>query len=178
MATRIVPKAKTRPNRATAPQVVMNYRPVNKRNSNHPTHRLPFVVPAEMGLNFWAFPQPSCFAAGYELGKVSAQAFLKSMRETPASPLPGFEFQNVAISAIAAGGDLHINAGRHGIACGFFAEIGRWVSSAVEVFGSNLDKVSEPEFAQRMTRSANKSEAETDAQTAEIMSKAAQEGRA
>lgn len=175
MANHNVANAQSRTRRATSSKApAMRYRPVTKRNANHPTHRLPFVARGECGLNFWAFPRPSCYMAGHDLGKAAALAFLKALRETPKDSCPDTMFSCFATSAIAAGGD-HTDAARHGIACGFFGEVSRWVNIAVELLGDRLDTISEAELSDRMTAAARKTPAEVDAEIMTFVARANRE---
>ena len=134
--------------------VRIKYKKPTKRNTKYPIWRLPFVTPK---VGYWDMPKASGYGSGCDMGAAAADAFMKVLRAGETDG--GGTLQNLVIDLLKSGVDAE-DEGQKGQLVGFFSRLDRWLVASAKMLGSNLDKISEAEVEDAMTRAARETKEE------------------
>lgn len=128
---------------AITPRQQPNYKPLRFKNRRQlAAHRLPFVdrVPGQPGISFWAVPKAGGYVGGNETGTALARVYLRYLREQGQCRGGGI-LQLIVLDMMGTPDSFGIEEqALRGQAVGFFTELERWLSAAVQRLDGGLDK--------------------------------------
>lgn len=134
--------------------VRIKYKKPTKMNARSPILRLPFVT---RKVGFWDMPEASGYGSGCDMGVTAAKAFMKALRAGEMNMCGSL--QHIVLDLLKQG-EAGVGERQRGQIVGFFSHLDMWLVASAQMLGSNLDKVSEADIEDAMTRAANETEEE------------------